>query len=45
MAHILSPEAEDELDDIWYYVTRKSATLILQTGLLTLSLSVSSCFR
>jgi plasmid stabilization system protein ParE len=24
MAHLLSPEAEIELDDIWYYVARES---------------------
>jgi plasmid stabilization system protein ParE len=24
MAHILSPEAEAELDDIWYYIARES---------------------
>jgi toxin ParE1/3/4 len=24
MAHVLSPEAEIELDDIWYYIARES---------------------
>ena len=29
MAHRLSPEAENELDDIWYFIGRGAATPIL----------------
>jgi plasmid stabilization system protein ParE len=32
MAHRLAPEAEAELDDIWYYIARKAAALKLPTA-------------
>jgi toxin ParE1/3/4 len=36
MAHRLAPQAEDELDEIWYYIARESGSVAIADRLIDL---------